>query len=126
MRHIDNGPAIAPSNNDPRVAVYRVIDATALAYLLMAGNYGSNPNRSGKYFALTLAGALAFAAAPMNAGTTITETTLPQSIVSQGFAMINPGSHGAGSSIYFSELQLHLVYSVMTPPTVTAGAGQRP
>jgi hypothetical protein len=58
-----------------------VVDPTELAYLRATGNYGSNSARSGKYFSLTLAGAQAFARAPINAGSTITQTTLPQSIV---------------------------------------------
>ena len=126
MPPTDNGPGFATPNSDPRVVVYRVIDAAELAHLRMTGSYGSNPSRSGKYFAMTLAGAKAFGAAPMNAGSTITETTLPRSVVVQGWAMIDPGPHGAGSSVYFSELQLPVVYSAMTPPNVTAGAGHLP
>jgi len=103
-----------------------VIDAAELAHLRMTGSYGSNPSRSGKYFALTLAGARAFAAARMNMSSTITETTLPQSVVGQGWPLVDPGPHGAGSSVYFSELQLPLVYGVMTPPNVTTGPGQVP
>jgi hypothetical protein len=68
---------IATPNNDPRVAVHRVIDATELAYLRMNGNYGSNSSRSGKDFSLTLAGSMALIGAPMNVGSTITEATLP-------------------------------------------------
>lgn len=104
--------------SDPRVPVYRVIDARELTYLMRTGNFGSNPSRSGKYFALTLAGANVFAAAPMNAGATVTETTLPKSIVSQGWAMIDPGSTGAGPSVYFDEMQLAMVYGAMGPVTV--------
>src|SRR6266852_7045494 len=92
----DDGLAMAAPNNDPRVVVYRVIDAAELAHLRMTGSYGSNPTRFGKYFALTLAGARAFAAAPMNAGSTITETTLPQSVVSEGWRLVDPGRRGAG------------------------------
>lgn len=98
---------------DPRVPLYRVIDAVEIAYLQMNGHYGSNPSRSGKYFALTLVGARAFAAAPMNAGSRITATSLPQSIVNQGWAMIDLG--GAGPSVYFDEPQLPTVYSAMSP-----------
>ena len=75
---------------------------------------------------MTLAGARAFAAAPMNAGSTITETTLPQSVVGQGWRLVDPGRRGAGPSVYFSEQQLPMVYTAMTPPNVTAGAGQVP
>src|SRR3954454_10150708 len=114
------------SGNKDRVPVYRVVDTTELAYLLMAGNHGSNPSRSGKYFALTLAGARAFAAAPMNAGSSITETTLPRSVISQGFAVRDPGPHGAGTSVFFAEHQLALVYAAMNPPVVIGGAGQQP
>jgi hypothetical protein len=126
MSLTDEIPAVATAINDPRITLYRVIDATELAHLVMTGSYGSNPNRSGKYFALTLAGAAAFAAAPMNAGSTIAETTLPQSVVSRGFAIIDPGPRGAGRSVYFEEVQLPVVYSVMTPPIILAGAGQGP
>jgi hypothetical protein len=95
-----------------------VVDPTELAYLLMTGNYGSNPHRSGKYFALTLGGARTFATAPMNAGSTITETTLPQSIVRQGWAVTDPGSQGAGPSVFFDDIQLPMVYAAMTPPVI--------
>jgi hypothetical protein len=125
MSLTDEASAIATTSNDPRIAVYRVVDATELAHLVMTGSYGSNPSRSGKYFALTVAGATAFAAAPMNAGSTITETTLPQSVVSQGFAMIDPGPHGAGRSVHFAEPQLAMVYGAMGP-VVIAPAGQGP
>src|SRR6266496_3693170 len=117
--------AVASAGNDPRVSVYRVIDATELAYLRMHRSYGSNPNGSGKYFALTLAGARAFAVAPMNAGSTITETTLPRSIIVQGFTMIDPGPYGAGPSVHFAEAQLPLVYGAMRS-IVIAPARQGP
>jgi hypothetical protein len=126
MPPTDDGPAIATPNSDPRVVVYRVIDAAELAHLRMTGSYGSNASRSGKYFAMTLAGARAFAATSMNAGSTITETTLPQSVVGQGWRLVDPGRRGAGPSVYFSEQQLPMVYTAMTPPNVTAGAGQVP
>jgi hypothetical protein len=97
----------APTNGvDPRVTVYRVVDPTELAYVQAMGNYGSNPARSGKYFALTAAGARAFAGAPINAGSTITRTTLPQSVINQAFRFNDPGRWGAGLSIFFGELQL--------------------
>src|SRR5437660_11877399 len=126
MSLTDEASAIATTSNDPRIVVYRVIDATELAHLVMTGSYGSNPSQSGKYFALTLAGATAFAAGPMNAGSTITETTLPRSIVSQGFTMMDPGPHGARRSVHFAERQLPMVYSAMTPPIVVAVARQGP
>ena len=117
---------IAIPANDQRNIIYRVVDTVELACLQTTGNYGSNPARSGKYFALTLAGARAFAGAPINAGSTITGTTLPQSIVNQGFGFNDPGQHGAGPSIFFGESQLPNVYGNMTPPVVITSAGQRP
>ena len=89
----------------------------------MTGDFGSSPSRSGKYFALTLAGAYAFARAPMNAGSTVTETTLPQSVIRQGFAIIDPGPFGAGRSVHFAEAQLAMVYGAMTQPIVITGSG---
>lgn len=108
----------ATSNSDPGVSVYRVVDATELAYLRRVGDYGSNPSRSGKYFALTLLGARAFAGHPINQGSIVTEATLPQSVVSRGFSFVDPGPHGAGSSVFFDEMQLPIVYGVMTRPVV--------
>jgi hypothetical protein len=92
----------------------------------MTGNYGSNPSRSGKYFALTLVGARAFAAAPMNAGSTITATALPRSVIAQGFTVRDPGPYGAGPSVFFAEHQLALVYAAMNCPMVIGGTGQTP
>ncbi|MCC6473023.1 MAG: RHS repeat-associated core domain-containing protein [Burkholderiales bacterium] len=57
---VQTGTASSTSN-DPRVPVYRVVDPIELSHLQATGNYGSNPNESGKYFALTPAGAQAFA-----------------------------------------------------------------
>ena len=110
--------AASGGSGGPRITVYRVIDAAELAYLRMFGNYGSNASRSGKYFALTLAGAQAFASAPMNAGATITETTLPPSLVNQGYIILDPGPHGAGRSVYFDEQALPMVYAAMTAPAI--------
>jgi hypothetical protein len=76
----------------------------------MNGNYGFSPNQAGKCFALTLTGATAFAAAPMNAGTRINETTLPKSVLDQGCPMIDPGANGAGRCVHFSDTQLASVY----------------
>lgn len=114
------------SGSDPRIPLYRVVDAAELAYLQMTGNYGSNASRSGKYFALTLGGATAFAAAPINAGAVITETSLPQAVLNQGWRMIDPGPQGAGPSVYFSEGQLAMVYAAMTLPAVVSGGGFHP
>ena len=63
-------------------------------------------------------GAQAFAAHPMNAGSTITQTTLPLSIIVQGRIFVDLGPHGAGSSVWFDEIQLLVVYNHMTPPTI--------
>lgn len=105
-------------NNDPPVPVYRVVDGIELAYLQNNGDYGPNPNGSGKYFALTLTGARAFAAHPINSGRTITQTTLPQSVVSLGFNMIESGLNSPGPSVHFDEPDLVVVYGAMTPVTI--------
>ena len=34
-------------SDDPRVAVYRVVDETERSYLAAHGHYGSNPSQSG-------------------------------------------------------------------------------
>lgn len=115
--------AVTTANNDPRVPIYRIVDATELAYLRATGNYGSNPARSGKYFALAPAGAQAFASHPWNAGSTITRTSLPRSVVRQGFLLNDPGPYGAGPSVFFAEPQLTMVYAAMTPPTIVPNAG---
>lgn len=106
------------AKTDPHVSLFRVIDAIELAYLQRNGHYGSNPSRSGKYFALTVAGARAFATASINAGSTVTETSLPRAIVSQGWPMIDPGANGAGPSVYFDEAQLPMVYGAISPVLV--------
>ena len=46
------------------------------------------------------------------------ETSLPQSVLNQGWLMIDPGPNGAGPSVYFDELQLAMVYSAMNVVTV--------
>lgn len=88
------------SLSDPRIVLYRVVDGVELAYLQANGNYGSNPSRTGKYFALTLLGAQAFASHPVNAGSRITWTTLPQTVVGQGYPLADPGRYGAGQSFF--------------------------
>src|ERR1700680_877491 len=99
-----------PQTGDPRVPLYRVIDLTELTSLQSHGDYGSSPSRSGKYFALTLSGAQAFQSHPVNRGRTITQTSLPQSIVSQAHSFWDPGPHGAGQSVWFDQAQLPMVY----------------
>ncbi|MGH9810735.1 MAG: hypothetical protein ACRD9W_26385 [Terriglobia bacterium] len=116
---------VARTGDDRRVSVYRVVHSTELAHLRVTGNYGSNPHRSGKYFALTLAGAQAFARAPFNAGSTITSTTLPRSVIDQSFRFYDPGQHGAGPSVFFGQRELAIVYGAMTPPVVVPNSGQR-
>lgn len=111
-------PSDATPAADPSVPVYRVVDAVELAYLRAAGNYGSNPSHSGKYFALTLSGAQAFARHPMNTGGRITQIELPLSIVVRGWHFIDLGLFGAGSSVFFEEGQLHMVYGAMTVPII--------
>ncbi|MGA3005274.1 MAG: hypothetical protein ABSE20_26500 [Acetobacteraceae bacterium] len=108
----------AATGSDLRIDVYRVLDPSELAHLHTTGDYGSSPALSGKYFALTFAGARSFASAPMNVGCAITITTLPQSIVTLAFAFNDPGQSGAGSSIFLDQAQLQVVYAAMTPPAV--------
>jgi hypothetical protein len=112
------------AGNDPRVPVYRVVDPTELAYLQATGNYGSNPAQSGKYFAMSRTGAKAFATHPRNAGTTITATTLPRSVVNEGFQFNDPGQYGAGRSVFFAQPQLARVYGPMTPPAILPNVRQ--
>ena len=106
------------TSDNSRFPVYRVVGPVELAYLLAHGNYGASPNQSGKYFALSAAGAQAFLNAPMNSGATLTMTTLPGSVLNQGWAFNDPGAVGAGPSVYYSDPQLPLVYGAMTPPVV--------
>lgn len=114
----------AATRGDPLLVVYRVVDATELAYLEAHGNYGSNPSQSGKYFALTIDGARAFAAAPMNAGTAITTATLPKSVVDSGTMFNDPGRNGAGWSAFFPQQQLARLYGTMAAPVVWKGVEQ--
>jgi hypothetical protein len=109
---------------DPYVLVYRVIDGVELDYLRARGDYGSNPSRSGKYFALTIVGVQAFARAPMNEGTTITATALPQSVLLRATTFNDPGPHGAGLSVFFPEELLPVVYDTMRPPEIWKDADQ--
>lgn len=104
--------------DEARVLVFRVVDARELMFLQSTGHYGSNPHRSGKYFALTRAGALAFAAAKMNVGCSVTATTLPRSILGQAVAFHDPGLHGAGPSLFFAERQLAILYATMADPWI--------
>lgn len=107
--------------DDAPVVVYRVVDEAALSYLEVRGHYGPNPSQSGKYFAPTIDGARAFANAPMNAETTITTTRLPQSVVNRGIKFNDPGTNGAGLSVFFSQQQLVDVYSTMALPVIWKG-----
>jgi hypothetical protein len=47
---------------------------------------------------------------PMSAGSTITSTTLPQSVVTQGVQFLDPGQYGAGPSVFFGQAQLSTIY----------------
>ena len=105
----------AQEADNPRVSIFRAVGQAELAQIVSHGTYGSNPNRSGKYFALTNEGVRAFANAPMNVGSTVTSTTLPQSVIDQGYRFNDPGRYGAGPSVFFSESQLSEVYINMTP-----------
>jgi hypothetical protein len=118
----DSAAAIKAAG-DPIIPVWRVVDPAELRYVQAHGNYGSSPSQSGKYFALTLAGAQAFASAPMNSGSAITATGLPQSVVNSGFMVNDPGQYGAGSSVFFAERQLPTVYGAMTLPVILSKPG---
>jgi hypothetical protein len=104
------------TSNDSRIPVYRVVGPAELAYLQATGNYGFSPSTGGKYFALTASGAQAFQNAYPNG--TLTTTTLPGSVLSQGYAFNDPGLVGAGVSVHFSDPQLPMVYGAMTPPVI--------
>lgn len=98
--------------------IYRAIGPRELDYLNATGNYGLSRNASGKYFALTLGGAYDFANSPFNAGTqmTVTQTSVPVSILNSGFLFNDVG--GAGPSVHFSDSQLPQVYFTMTRPVI--------
>jgi len=81
------------------------------------GNYGSNRDKSGKYFALTTSGArnLALKLYP-NTAMTLTSTSIPQSLFVQGNLFQDTG--GAGPSLHFREDQLPMLYQQMTRPRI--------
>jgi hypothetical protein len=56
----------------------------------------------------------------MNAGSTITVTTLPFTVIERGVRFDDPGPYDAGPSVFFAELQLPLVYGTMTPPSIVS------
>jgi hypothetical protein len=105
-------------SDDPYVNIYRAIDDVELDYLKANGNYGHNPSMSGKYFALTLGGAQAFAGWSQNEAATVTGTSIPRSVLEQGHLFNDPGVHGAGPSVHFSDTVLPRVYRTMTPPHI--------
>jgi hypothetical protein len=49
---------------------------------------------------------------------------LPQVVVNQGFQFIDPGSQGAGPSVFYSQPQLPSVYGSMTRPIILPNQGQ--
>ncbi|HEX4243233.1 MAG TPA: RHS repeat-associated core domain-containing protein [Steroidobacteraceae bacterium] len=114
------------TENSSSAFVYRVVDPIELAYLQANGNYGYSPSQSGKYFALTLIGAEAFLNAPMNSNGTLTMTTLPVSVLNQGYVFNDPGLNAAGPSVQFSNPQLPVVYGTMTPPIIFPRPGSNP
>jgi hypothetical protein len=61
--------------------------------------------------------------APMNIGSTMTRTELPQSVINIGFMINNPWQFGAGSSVVFRESPLATVYDTMTPPVILLKPG---
>lgn len=111
---------VCPSNStltddEGRRPIYRAIGPTERAVLEATGNYGSSPNASSKYFALTVEGVYQFANSEFNSGRemTITSTSVPTKVLSSGYSFNDPG--GGGASVHFSEPQLPKVYSTMTP-----------
>jgi hypothetical protein len=101
-----------------RQTIYRAVDPTELAYLKAHGNYGLNPNASGKYFALTPAGVLNFVSLKQSAerDLTITFTTVPREIIETGHQYNDAGA--AGPSVHFKDIQLPVVYGTMTPVVI--------
>ena len=101
------------------VQIYRAVGEDEMAHVSSTGDYGSSPNLSGKYFALTEQGARNFAGASINAGDkmTITSVRIPRSVFDQGFQFHDPGAFGAGPSVYFQQDFLTNLYSSMTPIT---------
>jgi len=113
------GMVLSLSGDTPQYQdIYRAVDPAELAHLSASGDYGFSPNKSGKYFALTLNGAYDFAEHPFNASMnlTVTQTTVPKTVLREGFFFKDPG--GAGPSVYFSDAQLPKVYSTMTRPQI--------
>ena len=75
------------SEGPANIRVFRAVGPTELGDIETLGTYGSNLNKSGKYFALSKQGAIDFANNPFNAARrmTITSTSFPQAIYRQGF-----------------------------------------
>lgn len=95
-----------------RVTLYRAIDGKELSYVKENGTYGHSPSLAGKYFSHSLQGALNIRER-MPASDTITRITVPESVWRQGHLFPDP--RGGGPSVHFSDPQLPVVYSSMTP-----------
>jgi hypothetical protein len=61
-----------PLSSDVVITVWRVVGPREHADILRLGDYNLSPNGSGKYFALTEAGARDFARNPFNRDRTLT------------------------------------------------------
>jgi RHS repeat-associated protein len=105
----------AAAAEDQAVQIFRAVDQDELQYIPSEGTYGSSPSMYGKYFALAQEGAQNFANSTINAGQqmTITSTTIPTSILNQGFFFNDVG--GAGASVHFQQEFLPTLYNLMTP-----------
>jgi hypothetical protein len=123
-RQIQIGSGRSTKSSPKYVDLYRAVDPTELAHLKATGNYGFSPSRSGKYFALTLAGVINFANHPWNAGRnlTVTHTKVPKRVADMGDYLNDPG--GAGPSVHFSDTVLPTVYAAMTPVRILPNPGR--
>mgnify|MGYP001366462626 CR=1 FL=1 len=106
------------SGEGDRVEVFRAINSEELNYLQTFGNYGYSPSQAGKYFALTMQGAKAYSTNSWMQDSVITATTVPSSIIKQGFYFNDPGPTGAGPSLHYQDSQLPLLYKSMSPVRV--------
>lgn len=98
--------------SEPTVTIYRAIQPIEKSYVDRFGTYGHSPSRGGKYFSPTLEGALSFRKAYPDSSY-ITRIRVPLRVVEQAFAHPDPGA--AGQALHFSEDQLPLLYSTMSP-----------
>ncbi len=93
-----------------------MVGTAELAYIRRVGTYGWNENHSGKYFADSQAAALNLRNHGTWANATLTSTTIPTRVYFMATRIRDPG--GAGLSLFYTDQQLHIVYSTMTPIVV--------